>query len=586
MQLSVRATAVVLSVLVVVTMACGGGTSVTAGSGPGVPPRPPAPLPSLPVQGWVVDPFGDPVSGARVRVQGSAEVHLTDAAGRFDFAAHDDPPSPVRITAGRAGYFNAATEWSAGQPTVLELTPAPGHDNPDYRVTPSYVCRQCHPNQLNLWRRSGLGKSGVNPWVHDLFNGLGTEGGMGGFVYQRDSQELAHAPNGDCASCHAPVRALRDPGHVDLGDPRAPVLDMLDGVSCEVCHKVADVDLRYAHYPGIHPLKARLVRPVDPYLDAVMLGPLDDAVYFNPPMRPAFAPVQADGATLCALCHEYSIDHDGDGDHEDEGSVPCMTTWSEWRASRFGAPGPEHQSCIDCHLSPSSHTASTLIEVQRNRAMHAHDFPRAGEALAPNHGGCGGSGSGGGGGAHAWYQGPMSIDLNLQTLRDGRVLVVVDVTNSEHGHAMPTGSPIRSLLLRVEAEMGGAPLPQLSGSVLDETAGVGDPATGHFAGLPGMVYARVLADGSGRPVPLFTEAKAVHHDTRIQAGATDRAMFVFGTPGTGVVRVKVQLLYRRIFRAILDSKGWTLDANGSALPDLTPPAVGRVMGEVSAVLRI
>ena len=59
--------------------------------------------------------------------------------------------------------------------------------------------------------------------------------------------------------------------------------------------------------------------------------------------------------------------------------------------------------------------------------------------------------------------------------------------------------------------------PQTIGSI----GGVGNPAQGYYAGLPGKVFAKSFEDAGGNTGVWFTEAVAIAEDTRIPALATD-----------------------------------------------------------------
>ena len=66
------------------------------------------------------------------------------------------------------------------------------------------TCGACHQDQLSQWTGTPMSLAGQNRWMYDIYNGTGTPGGMGGFVYTRDSHYRASDPASECASCHQP----------------------------------------------------------------------------------------------------------------------------------------------------------------------------------------------------------------------------------------------------------------------------------------------------------------------------------------------------------------------------------------------
>src|SRR5262249_20462155 len=115
-----------------------------------------------------------------------------------------------------------------------------------------------------------------------------------------------------------------------------------------------------------------------------------------------------------------------------------------------------------------------------------------------------------------------ALDLAVTTdVTDDVLTVTASVTNSGAGHDVPTGVTLRNLILVVDVHDGaGKALDRLSGPVVPNWGGVGDPAAGNFAALPGKGYARVLVDKFLVENVLFTEAVTAY-DTRIPAGTTD-----------------------------------------------------------------
>jgi hypothetical protein len=137
--------------------------------------------------------------------------------------------------------------------------------------------------------------------------------------------------------------------------------------------------------------------------------------------------------------------------------------------------------------------------------------------------------------------------------------VTVALTNEGAGHHVPTDSPLRHLLLLVEAvDDAGRPLPQRAGPVVPAWGGVGNPAEGHYAGLPGKAFAKVLRDQwtGHAPSGAYWNPTSVVSDNRLAALATDESRYVFGAPERGGAAVHVRLLFRRAFLELSRQKGW------------------------------
>jgi hypothetical protein len=154
----------------------------------------------------------------------------------------------------------------------------------------------------------------------------------------------------------------------------------------------------------------------------------------------------------------------------------------------------------------------------------------------------------------------MTVSSNLV---DGSLTVDVAITNVGAGHSVPTDSPLRHLILVVRATAAdGRPLELLAGERVPDWGGVGDPADGAYAGLPGTIYARVLEDLATHvaPTAAYWNPTRVESDNRIPPLATAASSFSFEAPrrGAGTVGLDVTLLYRRAFRDLMQLKGWDL----------------------------
>ncbi len=144
--------------------------------------------------------------------------------------------------------------------------------------------------------------------------------------------------------------------------------------------------------------------------------------------------------------------------------------------------------------------------------------------------------------------------------RSGQVISVdVEIINDKTGHHVPTDSPLRHLILLVEAkDADGNLLRQLGGPTLPNWCGVGDRNEGFYAGLPGTTYAKILEEmwTGVSPTGAYWNMTRIVSDSRIPALGNDRTTFSFVAPVSGDVTVEVRLIFRRAFIILRNWKGW------------------------------
>ena len=153
-----------------------------------------------------------------------------------------------------------------------------------------------------------------------------------------------------------------------------------------------------------------------------------------------------------------------------------------------------------------------------------------------------------------------SVTLTTDTSREGDSLfVTVNIHNSKAGHHIPTDSPLRHLILIVRAfDNNGVPLDLVAGSHLPDWTGRGDPETGHYAGLPGEAYAKVLEEvwSQQSPSGSYWNQTRILSDNRIPALETAISSYTFRAPNKKSLLINIQLLYRRAFIELANIKSW------------------------------
>lgn len=528
-----------------------------------------APAAAAVVDGTVVDRSSQqPVAGARVSVQASRVWVETDAAGAFELDVPEtagDADGWAVIVAAKKGYYNASTTIRPPSSALeLRMDTVARMDNPDYvHLTPS-ECGECHPDQLAQWTGSPMARTGVNRWVYDIYDGSGTPGGAGGFVYTRDSDYADVNPHSECAACHQPEGWIAEP-HTPLAPLALSTTAAEHGISCDVCHKIADIDESKKSFPGVYEGVVTISRP---YREGhqVQYGVLGDATYSLYPsrMRPSYQPQLV--AAACGACHQDRNDPDQDGEFEEENGIIAEPTYVDWLNSPYGDPAsPHYTTCVDCHMPPSGETTACefqeFVPPERDpTSLRSHRI----EGTTPQ-----------------YLENAVTMSIEGEIVGD-ELGVVVTIENDQTGHHVPGGVPIRNLVLLVEAfGPQGEPLADTGGQRVHDLAGQGDPAQGYFAGLPGKLYAIANHTAGGHFSEFFTEATGEIFDTRIPAWGRDQTQYRFVLPGPEEkdVRVRARLIYRRAFRHLVDAKGWTEDGHGRPLVDLQPPHFGHLMEE-------
>lgn len=491
---------------------------------------------------------GTPVPGVRVHIRAdSSVVAVTAADGSFTLEAN--PAGVVDLAASVPYSRAAAVNYLIGGAFVsngatgvdIRLDVLPTADNPKYEPATADVCGGCHHTVYLPWAGSNHADAATNEWVLDLFSGTGTPGGGAGYVF-RDTHDPGET--GFCATCHAPMRDVFNPGQTMLDEVSDPA--GLDGVNCVTCHQMDSVDennLDALHFLG----KSTYRFPDDPSTATFnyVWGPLDDVT--TPVMKVSHSTLHRT-SLLCASCHQYTNPDTG---------APGQNTYREWAASSFAVPGPGQRTCQDCHMPPSLDDKPLCIFSPADRPANQrrqHVFVGSTPDMLQNN---------------------IALTLTAQET-PGRVRVVAEVDNFGAGHSFPTGVSIRNAILLVSAVLDGQPLTQVSGPTVpfwgsDDVPG---DQPGDFAGFPGKGFAKVLEgriNGQGptvRPV-LFIDAEGVFSDTLIPSGAVDTTTIEFelppGVPQGAVVTLEARLLYRRTFRAIQESKGWTQSAHGGPI---------------------
>jgi len=281
--------------------------------------------------------------------------------------------------------------------------------------------------------------------------------------------ELGAAVRKTCLSCHAPIA-------VQTGDLTLQKKVSWEGVTCDYCHSVREVVLT-----GPNP-RAKLE------FGPVKSGPLKQA---SPTAHGAvFSEVHTSSA-ICAPCHEY----------RNAQGFAVLSTYSEWKASTYAKAGKQ---CQSCHMS---RVAGDVVDPKVKRSSDArinlHQMP----------------------GSHSIDQLTSTFKAQLSTAREGgKLKVTVDVANTAAGHYVPTGSPLRKIVLELRAD-------SYDGKRFREE----------------RVYRRTVADQKGAPLErehlAFVKAAKTTSDTRLAPDEKRAETFYFDIPQGVQAQVKATFWY-------------------------------------------
>lgn len=473
---------------------------------------------SFEVEGIVTD-GTSPVAGASV-LQGGGDVQVvTTANGSFTIVMSTALPGIPTVVAGKRGFRSAGIELDALPAGPLEIVllaaeppdnegyvfGEPGNGDPGHDASTDF-CGHCHTTFAATFQASAHARATSDPWLHDLYAGVasardtsaacdavggeersGTAPGSPGASVTRcyvgdgvlpdlndcgapgdlacDDPALADRPAsfGACADCHA--AGMDGPaGGRDLLEAEGTSFD--NGNHCDVCHHVKDIDLDAP--PGVG---GRLIlqRPAERLDDGppvkrrqVMYGPFVDVPngFMGGSVQPTFTE-----ATFCAGCHEQMQEALLPGGSLDRGrwpgGLPIHSTFSEWQASAYAEAG---LTCQGCHMPVISGMFNSVDVSRPEDASISAGFGRPPERNR----------------SHAFVGAlegtprmlEQAVLLLLDGARDGGVLSIdATLRNVGAGHAVPTGEPLRGLLLVVEVDACGERARAISGGSIGDVGG-------------------------------------------------------------------------------------------------------------------
>lgn len=253
-------------------------------------------------------------------------------------------------------------------------------------------CAPCHQTIHTFWAESEHARAASKPSYLAALEAA-----------VRGAADKAEARK-SCVWCHAPTALAT--GDYELQGPVAR-----EGVTCDFCHTVADVDL------------AKRDHPFDLQPGKVKRGPLEYAT--SPHHETAYSALHKSSPLLCAACHQYA----------NANGVPVLSTYAEWTSGPYPARG---QTCQECHmpLVPGTTVKEALDPTQRRINLHRMVGGSAASRVR------------------------AGLDVRFQSVDVTAVSadVQVVVTNTGVGHSAPGGLSTKSLVLAVGVDTGAGDL--------------------------------------------------------------------------------------------------------------------------------
>jgi Cytochrome c554 and c-prime len=247
-------------------------------------------------------------------------------------------------------------------------------------------CATCHQTIHLYWSESPHSRSASKPSYQEALR-TAVEGAS-------DKEAVRRG----CVWCHAPTALVTADYQIER-----PITK--EGVNCDFCHTVADVDLEK---PG---------HPFDLKPGNVKRGPLEYAKV--PSHETAYSALHKSSALLCAACHQHT---NGLG-------VEVLSTYSEWKAGPYPARG---ETCQECHLPlvPGRIVREGLSSTQRR--INLHRMVGGSEATR--------------------VRGGLELRFAGLDIAGASADVQIVVANTGVGHALPGGLSSKSLVLAVGVE--------------------------------------------------------------------------------------------------------------------------------------
>ena len=588
----------------------------------------PTPVPSFTPSPFVPIPSGNPVTivpplpGAVdisvnvLNVQGVFIAPLENVVVRVSDSDNVDAgkDGQLKVDSCNSGQFIYA--WASGYETNflpcdgqsshynISLNQLQAVDNTNYVWSSAWSdCMNCHGrasitnpittasyNEVLEWSQSGHARTFQRSYFDSMYKGTTLDGKLGQpatpviienawVPVPPEKNSDYHGPGykldfpqqpGNCAFCHAPAAIRGSKEGVHLDDP-GPIGVAEEGVTCDVCHKVFSVVLDDRGFPFPNRPGIQSFQSLRPHSGVFMTGPFANIIRAGLGMpanhRSTCSPIFSQ-SEFCAPCHYGKF-----------GDMVIYNSYGEWKASPYAADPKalNYRTCQDCHMSRMNVDDTNSLSSER-QACSASD-PRY-QDFNHNMMKVGLDNTGKEIPLMVQNAATMALSFDSGPTGSNALDVRVDVTNTRAGHNFPTDSPLRHLILVIEAkDRVGTSLIQVEGPQIPNWAGPG-PGTStdyenrltergvlNYSGKPGKVFANLLVEEETNLSPgmaYWNETKyavgdssnGTTSDTRLRPRATDVSAYSFAMPDDGNVRINVKLLYRYAFYDLMIWKQW------------------------------
>lgn len=525
-----------------------------------------APPPANPITVTVTSNSGIMITTALARVLGTPNI----ASVQNNKLMLPDCSAGNFVSVWAPGYYIKTFPCNGGAAYSVQLDELE-KDNVNYSWESAQNCAGCHSEsqgrtEYSEWARDGHARVFVNSYFWNIYMGTDINGNRGRDTSWsiNESGQKSRLPsdskynpgfrldypseNGNCAYCHAPaaVKAMEQGLNFSTWSNTAPESHLkveTEGITCDVCHKVSDVrvgqdGLPFAERPGI--LSFLFNRPG---LNQVFhIGPLIDLKPENPTVTATCSPVFSE-SRFCAACH-YGKFFD----------TVIYNSYGEWLSSSYSNRETSNfRSCQDCHMPSAQEVGNTLPRERAACSAANLNFRNFNHNMMDRYNN---------NGDPDLVRNAARIDITARK-EDGRINVAVRVQSVDVGHKFPTDSPLRHLILVVEAkDRNDTPLAQVGGPMIPLWGGSGN-ADEDYAGRPGEIYANILQDKDTSLSPTIaywnpTLPAWEGSDSRLRPGEPTQSEYSFSVPLNGEATITARLIYRYAFIDIIRQKGWTL----------------------------
>jgi len=250
------------------------------------------------------------------------------------------------------------------------------------RFESSTVCGECHEDIYRNWQKSLHALAYNNPIFQT--------------AYRRVYTSTKGAAKKICLKCHAPTTLITGDWDADL-----PITK--EGITCDFCHTVAEVDMerepgnRFTVVPGN--LKRASIKSAS--------SPYHETAYSK----------DFSSSELCAACHDY----------KNPAGVHIQSSYKDWIGSSYAKEGKQ---CQHCHMPQIPGNITNIKEKPHRPSTKAEGIPD--HSLAHN---------------LNTMKEAVRIKMVAVNRTDDRLTLVLEIKNARAGHTIPAGTVARRLVL-------------------------------------------------------------------------------------------------------------------------------------------